>query len=77
MQETQETQVQSLGLEDPVEEEMAIHSIILAWRIPWSEKPSRLQSIELQGVGHDLAHIHILTNSFTVYTYIKSLQHTL
>ena len=76
MQETQETQGQPLGLEDPVEEQMAIHSSILDWRIPWTEKPSRLQSIGSQGVGHDLAHIQILTNSFTVYTYIKSLQHT-
>ena len=39
-----ETWVQSLGREDPLEKEMAIHSSILAWRIPWTEKPSRLQS---------------------------------
>ena len=39
MQETQETQVQSLGQENPLEEEMAIHSSILAWRIPWTEGP--------------------------------------
>ena len=39
MQETQETQVQSLGWEDPLEEEMATHSSILAWRIPWTETP--------------------------------------
>ena len=48
MQETQETQAQSLGWEDPLEEEMAAHSSILAWRIPWTEEPSRLQSMGLQ-----------------------------
>ena len=49
----QETQVQSLGPEDPLEEEMATHSSILAWRIPWAEEPGGLQSIESQRVGHD------------------------
>ena len=44
MQGTQKTQVRSLGREDPLEEEMAIHSSILAWRIPWTEEPGRLQS---------------------------------
>ena len=48
-----ETKVQSLGLEDPLEEGMATHSIILAWGIPWTEEPGGLQSIELQRVGHD------------------------
>ena len=47
------TQVRSLGWEDPLEKEMAIHSSILAWRIPWTEKPSRLQSTASQRVGHD------------------------
>ena len=47
-----ETRVRSLGREDPMEKEMAIHSSILAWRIPWTEKPSRLQSTGLQRVGH-------------------------
>ena len=46
----QETQVLSLGWEDPLEEEMATHSIILAWKIPWAEKPGELQSIESQRV---------------------------
>ena len=41
----QETSVQSLGQEDPLEEEMATHSSILAWRIPWTEEPDRLQSV--------------------------------
>ena len=48
MQETQEMQVQSLGQEDALEEEMAIHSSILAWRIPWSEEPGGLQSMGSQ-----------------------------
>ena len=48
-----ETQVQSLGQEDPLEKEMVIHSSILAWRIPWTEKPGRLQSTGSQRVGHD------------------------
>ena len=48
-----ETQVQSLGQEDPLEKEMATHSSILAWRIPWMEEPGRLQSTESQRVGHD------------------------
>ena len=51
--EMQETWVRSLGREDPVEEEMAIHSSILAWRIPGTEEPSGLQSMWLQRVGHD------------------------
>ena len=41
------------GSEDPLEKEMAIHSGILAWRIPWTEEPGGLQSIESQRVGHD------------------------
>ena len=49
----QETQVQSLGQEDAPEEEMAIHSSILAWEIPWTEKPGGLQSVGSQRVGHD------------------------
>ena len=45
--------VQSLGWEDPLEEEMATHSSILAWRIPWTEEPGGLQSMGLQRVGHN------------------------
>ena len=48
-----ETWVQSLGWEDPLEKEMATHSSILAWRIPWIEEPGGLQSTGLQRVGHD------------------------
>jgi len=50
----QETQVRSLGLEDPLEKEMATHSGILAWEIPWTEEPGRLQSMGSQRVGHNL-----------------------
>ena len=46
-------QIRSVGQEDSLEEEMAIHSIILAWKIPWTEEPGRLQSIGSQRVGHD------------------------
>ena len=49
----QETWVQSLGQEDPLEEGTATHSSILAWRIPWTEEPGRLQSIGSQRVRHD------------------------
>ena len=53
----QETWVQSLGQEDLLEKEMAIHSSILAWKIPWTEEPGRLQSMGSQRVGHDLSDI--------------------
>ena len=49
----QETRVQSLGGEDPLEKGMAIHSSFLSWRIPWTEEPGRLQSMVLQRVRHD------------------------
>ena len=49
----QETQVQSLYQRNSLEKEMATHSSILAWRIPWTEEPGGLQSIGLQRVGHD------------------------
>ena len=48
-----ETRVQSLGWEDLLEKEMAPHSSILAWKIPWTEEPGRLQSMRSQRVGHD------------------------
>ena len=48
-----ETWVRSLGWKDPLEKEMAPHSSILAWRIPWTEEPGRLQSMGSQRVGHD------------------------
>ena len=49
----QETRIRSLGQEDALEKERATHSSILAWRIPWTEEPAGLQSIESQRVGHD------------------------
>ena len=48
-----ETRVRSLGWEDPLEKEMAIHSSTLAWKIPWTEESGRLQSMWSQRVGHD------------------------
>ena len=48
-----ETWVRSLGREDPLEKEMAIHSSTIAWKIPWTEEPGRLQSMGSQRVGHD------------------------
>ena len=50
---TQEMQVQSLGREDPPEKDMATHSSILAWKIPWTEEHGRLQSMGSQRVGHN------------------------
>ena len=52
-QEAQETQVGSLGWEDPLEKEMTTHSSILAWEIPWGEESGSLQSTGSQKVGHD------------------------
>ena len=49
----QETRVQSMGQEDPLKKGMATHSSILAWRIPWTEKPGGLQSMALERVRHD------------------------
>ena len=51
----QETQVRSLGWEDPLEKGMATHSNILTWENPWREEPGGLQSMRLQRVGYDLA----------------------
>ena len=62
IQETQEMQVWSLGQEDPLEEGVATHSSILAWRIPWTEEPGGLQSMGLQRVRYDLAIEHARTS---------------
>ena len=62
MQELQDTLVWLLGLEDPLEESMATHSNIAAWRIPWTEEPDGLQSMGLQKVRHnwsELVPMHI------------------
>ena len=63
MQEMQENWVQSLGQEDPLEEEMATHSSILAWKIPWTEEPAGLQSMGSQTVRQDwVTHTYIHTH---------------
>ena len=59
-----ETWVQSLGWEDPLEEGMATHSSVLAWRIPWTEEPGRLQSSGLQRVRHDCRDLADMLNLF-------------
>ena len=61
----QETRVASLGGEDPLEEEMTTYSSILAWRIPWTEKPGGLWSIASQRVGHRLKELDSLRESDT------------
>ena len=73
-----ETWVRSLGREDPLEKEMVTLCSILAWRIPWMEKPGRLQSTSLQRVGHDcdftftltFCHICFLSLSLSLYIHI-------
>ena len=55
---TWETRVQSLGWEDPLEKGLATHSSILAWRVPWTEEPGRLQTTGSQRVGHKLSGFH-------------------
>ena len=59
--------VQSLGQEDPLEKEMAAHSSILAWRIPWTEEPGRLQSIGSESDTTNLAHLHTYSTNFSIY----------
>ena len=63
MQETQETRVRSLGREGPLEEEIATHSSILAWKFPWTEeeKSGSLESTVLQQIGHEWASEHVST----------------
>ena len=65
------TRVQSLGWEDLLEKEMATHSSILAWRIPWTDKPSRLQSMGSQRVGHDW----ITSLHFTSLLHVYNMQY--
>ena len=60
MQKPQEMWAQSLGLGDPLEEGMAAHATILAWRIPWTEEPGGLQSIGSQRVRDQFANIHCI-----------------
>ena len=61
-----ETQVQSLGQEDPLERGMATHSSMLGWEIPWTEEPGGLQSMGSQRVEHSW-----VTNTFTFITFLK------
>ena len=70
MQETWEIPFRSLGQEDPMEEEMATHSSILAWRIPWTEEPGGLQSRGLQRVGHDL--VFVCTHTVKIINHCAS-----
>ena len=62
--------IPSLGRENPLEKEMATHSSILAWEIPWTGEPGRLKSLESQGAGHDLA---ITTGAINV-NFVRILQ---
>ena len=66
----QETQVQSLGQEDPLEKEMATHSSTLAWKIPWTEKPGRLQSMGSQRVGHNwITSLHFIVKPWLIWSH--------
>ena len=71
MQETQEAWVRSLGQEDPLEEGMAVHFSILAWRIPWTEEPGGLQSTGSQRVRHDWSDTRTL--NFLIHGIVASL----
>ena len=68
-----ETQVWSLGCEDPLEKEMAIHSSTIAWKIPWTEEPGRLQSVGSQRVGHDWATSLHFTSFYLLILFRKIL----
>ena len=68
----QETQVQSLGWEDPLEKEMATYSSIRAWKIPWTEEPDKLQFMGSQRVGHDGA-TSLQTSSISPSIYMLKL----
>ena len=71
----QETQVQSLGREDPLEKGVATRPSVLAWKIPWIEEPGGLQSMESQRVGHDLATKQVLTvySNQSLHSFIHNL----
>ena len=75
MQGMQQTQVRSLGWEDQLEQEMATHCNILAWRIPWTEEPVELQSMGMQRVRHDGA-INTMATNTNVYIVSKSVPYT-
>ena len=68
----QETRVQSLGQEDPLEKEIATYSSILAWRIPWTEEPGGLQSLKSQRIGHDWSDLaQHSTHTGILFSHIK------
>ena len=69
----QETQVWSLGWEDPLEKAMATHSSVLAWRIPWTEEPGGLQSMELQRLRHDRATFTLMSLCFKYWSQLTTL----
>ena len=69
----QKTLVQSLGWEDPLEEGMATHSSILAWRIPWTEEPGGLQSMGSQRVGHSWATFSLRNYHLSIHNTISAL----
>ena len=69
-----ESRVQSLGWEDPLEKEMAIHSSNIAWKIPWTEEPGRLQSMGLQRVGHNSGFTQGGTSGVTVVENLSAKQ---
>ena len=75
MQETQEMWVQSLGGEDPLVKEMATHSSILAWKIPWTEEPGGLQSMGSQRVGYDWVTKHNTFSAFTIFKIVNIKKH--
>ena len=76
----QETRVQSLGQEDPLEKEMAAHSRILAWRIPWTEEPGGLQSMGSLRIGKQLSdftftfHFHALEKEMATHSSVLALR---
>ena len=68
-----ETLVRFLGREDPLEKEMAIHSSTLAWEIPWTEEPDRLQSMGSQRVGHNwVTSLHFMTGELTQIQFLPA-----
>ena len=81
----QDTLVKYLGWEDPLEKELATHSSILAWRIPWTKEPGRLQSMGSQRVGHGRVTVHehsvyiyiLFKNSFSSFTCPELLSYLL
>ena len=71
MQETKETWVWSLGQEDSLDQEMASHSSILAWKVPWTEKPGRLHPMGSQGVDHIIEHDDMETTEHEALNWVR------